>query len=315
MHAWEEALELRAETEAWWRTPDGERFSEHWARAESIGRGEEMKAPYVHLVEAAKFATATPMFVADDMMALWQHALQDFPGESIEESDLPIPAGFVLLPHPWEVHDIRGDAYQVRAFAWIQVRRGEKDAVNISVYIHRDDESESAELTRFTYGGLAPTLHFFHATTIAFGETYTAPDVWHSALGNEIDDEAVENAVRTIRGIQAFWRLSFQEIGKPYALEATRPVRKRFARRFKDRPVPLVTVIALRPYRQDGPKPHEDAEVGSVAWSHRWIVSGHWRRQWYSSLGLHRAIYIAPFEKGPDDKPLVLKDKVYGWVR
>lgn len=46
---------------------------------------------------------------------------------------------------------------------------------------------------------------------------------------------------------------------------------------------------------------HEAARV----WRHQWIVRGHWRRQWYASRSTHEAIWIDPFIKGPDDKPLM----------
>jgi hypothetical protein len=59
----------------------------------------------------------------------------------------------------------------------------------------------------------------------------------------------------------------------------------------------------------------EVTEGGSVNWSHRWMVAGHWKPQWYPSLGEHRLIYIAPYIKGPASKPLVIKGKVYAWTR
>jgi hypothetical protein len=52
-----------------------------------------------------------------------------------------------------------------------------------------------------------------------------------------------------------------------------------------------------------------------VDWSHRWIVQGHWRNQWYARAGEHRPKWIDPYPKGPEDKPLVLKDKIYRWIR
>jgi hypothetical protein len=33
--------------------------------------------------------------------------------------------------------------------------------------------------------------------------------------------------------------------------------------------------------------------------SHRWLVSGHFRNQWYSSEQTHKVIWIAPHVKGP----------------
>lgn len=43
-------------------------------------------------------------------------------------------------------------------------------------------------------------------------------------------------------------------------------------------------------------------------YTHRWVVNGHWRNQWYPSMQSHRPKWIAPYIKGPDDKPLVVKD-------
>lgn len=46
-------------------------------------------------------------------------------------------------------------------------------------------------------------------------------------------------------------------------------------------------------------------------WSHRWLVSGHWRNQWYPSEGVHRPIWIDAFVKGPSDAPLLVRPTVY----
>ena len=49
---------------------------------------------------------------------------------------------------------------------------------------------------------------------------------------------------------------------------------------------------------------------------HQWLVSGHWRKQWYAARGVHEAIWIDPYIKGPDDKPLLTKrPTVYQAVR
>lgn len=40
-----------------------------------------------------------------------------------------------------------------------------------------------------------------------------------------------------------------------------------------------------------------------VDWNYRWIVNGHWRNQPYAN-GEHKLIYILPYVKGPEDKPL-----------
>lgn len=45
--------------------------------------------------------------------------------------------------------------------------------------------------------------------------------------------------------------------------------------------------------------------------NHRWIVSGHYRNQPYGpGRKQHKTIWIAPYIAGPEDKPLIIRDKV-----
>jgi len=84
----------------------------------------------------------------------------------------------------------------------------------------------------------------------------------------------------------------------------TRPVRPARATR-RRLPVPLrddwLRVVALRRRVALGPAPMGHADVD---WSCRWLVRGHWREQWFPSVGRHRPIFILPYEKGPEDRPL-----------
>jgi len=45
----------------------------------------------------------------------------------------------------------------------------------------------------------------------------------------------------------------------------------------------------------------------------RWIVSGHFRRQFYPSTNSHKLIFISPYIKGPDDAPM--KEKSLASIR
>lgn len=60
-------------------------------------------------------------------------------------------------------------------------------------------------------------------------------------------------------------------------------------------------IILRRPASQNG----SSEEGDPVAWRHRWIVSGHYRAQWYPSEQAHHVIWIAPHMKGPADAPLL----------
>jgi hypothetical protein len=62
-----------------------------------------------------------------------------------------------------------------------------------------------------------------------------------------------------------------------------------------------VHVVILRRTQRS---PTDAAGEHPMAWSCRWIVRGHWRDQWFPSLGRHRPLWILPYEKGPEEQPL-----------
>jgi len=50
----------------------------------------------------------------------------------------------------------------------------------------------------------------------------------------------------------------------------------------------------------------------TVAWSHRWMVRGHWRLQPYGAeRKLRRLKWIDPYVKGPEDKPLDTRSTIW----
>lgn len=111
------------------------------------------------------------------------------------------------------------------------------------------------------------------------------------------------------RLLQSFWVLSSQRIAVAETQLVDRHMRKRAAK-VGHVPEDGIRVVTLR-------RPTQEQTGGSrlVEWSCRWVVSGHWREQWYAKSEEHRPVWIAPYPKGPADKPLVLNDKVYRWVR
>jgi hypothetical protein len=83
-------------------------------------------------------------------------------------------------------------------------------------------------------------------------------------------------------------------------LSATR--RKRLEREHALEVADAVKVIQLR--RAESQHRPAGEESNSVDWSCRWIVNGHWRHQYHGSGKDRELIYVMPFVKGPEDKPL-----------
>jgi hypothetical protein len=94
-----------------------------------------------------------------------------------------------------------------------------------------------------------------------------------------------------------------QRVAEESTVMPDRAARRRYAREGKE--PPPVRVISIR-----GASAHGGGD-GSREYVHRWVVRGHWRRQWYRSIQAHRPIWITPYVKGPEDAPLLGGEKVY----
>jgi len=106
-----------------------------------------------------------------------------------------------------------------------------------------------------------------------------------------------------------FFAAFLRFIKEPYiehrAIVPSRHARKRADRNQVDRN--SVHVVHLRKADHKSTPP----AGGTIEYSHRFMVKGHWRNQWYPSIQAHRPRYIMPFIKGPDDKPLVIRDTAF----
>jgi hypothetical protein len=82
-----------------------------------------------------------------------------------------------------------------------------------------------------------------------------------------------------------------------------RPARRRAERVDAPWATDSTTFIQLR-RPEPGSSANLESEAAHVAWACQWIVSGHFRRQWYPKDETHRVIWVAPYIKGPDGLPL-----------
>ncbi len=94
---------------------------------------------------------------------------------------------------------------------------------------------------------------------------------------------------------------------------APRPLRRRLIKAADPlEAAQMVSVIRLRK-RADHVQATQEGETSEHTWHHQWWVTGHFRAQWYASEKAHRVVWIAPYLKGPSDKPVL--DKVYAVQR
>lgn len=106
------------------------------------------------------------------------------------------------------------------------------------------------------------------------------------------------------RAVAAFNLLAEQEVVVTTVERPSRQIRRNAGR--SGRPSD-VTIIQLphRVYSPGGDGTNQNR------YSHQWLVTGHWRQQPYPSRQETRPLWISPYVKGPEGKPLVIKERRY----
>jgi hypothetical protein len=215
------------------------------------------------------------------MATLVEGASESMPPEPLHSDDPFAAEGWCLWPHQLPIIESDGDEWPVlkgksyRAVSWV-VDRG------ILWYMRWFRPSENG------IPGLEPFLA-------------SVPFPWEVERDYDYADERDVQ-----RLLKAFWAIVSQPVpGEIVERHASRSEQRRAAR--EARVVDPVRVIQLRRRAES----HAESADSHVEWSHRWVVSGHWRNQWLPSRESHRLQYIAPYVKGPDDKPFVPKKVIY----
>ena len=313
---WRAAYDKQMDLWAWWHTPSAERMATGYMQSVSTtGRGFEAAVQgLVHGQREVMFR-ADPIVLDDDMMTLVESAADSFPPEALRKEDLLTPIGFVWLPRPLRVLDFHEKHITIRAFAWGPV---EYKVTAGKWGTEANDEAKSVlteglMLTYYSwFGDRAEDDYVEHidAFSAAYGidmsMVHWEPWLFGSSYQAHPDTPGSPNV--TLRFIQTMWRLMQQNIVTHEKARPDRASRRRAEKRgMADK---MVTVIRLRRPKKALP---EDHEPKAVNWTHRWITRGHWRNQWFPSLGpsedpaSHRQIWISDYVKGPEDLPLVVK--------
>lgn len=303
---------MQDETRRFWKSARGPAWFQAWGEM----RRRDGAPVYIESPEARAhhevitLAGARTYFVTEDMLALARHATETMPDEALLESDLPAPNGFLVFERGVVFPDVRGSQVVLTAFAW---RRGVSDGRPYLFWTYYSDVEDDRDDYRRAHG--PTTRDYVFPVTCAllaedlevFGEpAATAEDI----VGHYVHAAGVESVKRTLVVMhdlpRALFSLLNSSITEAASERASRPVRRRLEKA-KSPVTGDVVVIRLR-------RAHHEADApatGSVEWSHRWIVSGHWRNAWRPSVGAHRRVWIAPFVKGPEDRPLVVTRKVH----
>jgi hypothetical protein len=237
---------------------------------------------------------------------------------------MPTQAGFVRFEQPLPVTDVAGKTMLVHWMLWGPAGHFISEDGVFTIWMWNDHKVEPDDIAKEIL-----SEEKFDALTQRIGrwggcmgmETVTrdmrvgpnevvVPD-WKRAAYEERGLTTVDTT-NPVRYIYTLWLLLQQTIVAQREVPIPRSHRK-IARRMG---IPEgVTVIELR-RTSNNSQPGETM----VEWSHRWIVRGGW--QWRKcgpehpfaqpyEKGYRCRVWVREHVKGPDDKPLVLTDKLY----
>lgn len=273
-----------------------------------------------------KLRISTTYWTHADMVKLTYGASLSRPPTAIFNHDLPHMHGFCVFEEPMIIEmatggvegqvlgeritsDQRdeiafGDEYKVNVAGFMWNQNSVNGVGGVDVILFSSPNERQDTMMNYLHQGKrrdafrhTPPLMFLESFFIPFGTEFEDDDLWHAIVAT-------------------WWHLIMQPISATSVQNANPQMTKK-AQKLDLKPD--ISVVTLRPRKQT---PREDTgNKRIVDWTHRWIVGaqegGFWRhRQWYPSLGVYKSVWISAYEKGPKDKPLVLKrGKIYAWRR
>jgi hypothetical protein len=296
----DEALDVQVELLRWFHSEPGVRYAQaecdlltggtfeayRDGRGNPVGGGEFFRAI---LRQGAAYA------VSSDVVAVIDAARETVPPFPLHATDLPTEDGFVWFEQAIVMCDDTPDAKPIvtHGLSWFTIRdmHGESGLVMLGWTNPTDPRDHAAQSWTgddvLTAAGIRPPR-----------------GIWAMIIGIWHFDEEPQPS-QAFRLLSTFLRF----INEPWLSDETeRPSRatgRRAAREQLDSPVRVIRL------RRSGNHSEGGTGDSSVEWSHRWMVTGHWRNQWYATTGQHRPKWIPAHVKGPADKPLVVKETVF----
>jgi hypothetical protein len=224
---------------------------------------------------------ADPYYWSPDLCPFLASAAPKMPWYSLREDMLPSPFGFVWFARPVSLPSGSHEPRNLTAFSWGHAPQA--NAMWFVTYLQHPIRSNGVL-------GSSGFWEYGHETP-AFGPA-------------GLDGLVQARLTLQVKVIAAAFLFLNQSVLTAVRHQAERHVRHR-AERERWQNEPVVRVVELRRREQIGEK-STPVEPVEREWSCQWVVRGHWRQQFYPSRHGTQPIWITPYVKGPEDKPLKL---------
>lgn len=307
-------------------------------------------------VEWEMLNKAETHYVSHHVMSTVRAAADVADDEPLFPTDLPCPDGLIVFEYPLTIPDlhpetgeiVEGLEMPIRAIGWHQQQisarfsdGGElthQDGIFYALYTDEESfktlfipsvrehlgEAEYQEHVS-TYDARRDPLWCVDTSGWMFGRSWRRSPATQprEAFGQ---GEIHDTVAKVRRFILALFRFEWSRILTPQIYKPSRPEQKRALRaglRLQDG---YIKVLRLRRHVEMEAR-GERVDPDQLAYDHQWIVRGHWRRQWFRSLGparnadgsfnhdSHRLVWIEPHVKGNPFGELVVGHNVTAVVR
>lgn len=237
-------------------------------------------------------------FLTSDMGKIVLAFSQDVPPYPLDLADAFAPSGFVVFADEWVLPSAE---VPIRAIGWTT----SENALGIHLFCQ-------------PMVSLVPLMPTEWVEGAEYGQMRDPNTGEFCEVPNEGKMDDVFLVRRFLSSLFAVVRQELPAVGYPVA---PRALAKRAARQFG--PNHKAKVITLRKRKKPW-KPEDEEGGASKVYTHRWLVNGFWRNQYYASLGgparladgsqnpaNHRPKRVGDYIKGPEHLPLIIKDTVY----
>jgi len=293
-HSYWQAIEAQAQIRMQLDLPDSDyqNLQQKIVPVDGMGLDDEQYQTYL----SGAFETtgsAVPYFIAPEICPPVFQLADEVPDDyAFSATDFPTETGYLLFATPFQKDGLR----MVSPYSAISWRVYYGKFAFVTWWM-------CGENAGWMLGGLAK---------VEFKERLSDFVIRIVALKRD-KPEAMEFKIKMLAGVLIFMN---SKLTTTTEFSLPRQVRRRMETVV--RPETSVRVVSLRKTEQQN---RYEGDAGSIEFTHRFIVNGHWRQQCMATAEheggrcWHRPTWIAPFIKGPDNKPLAMPQTIYNVMR
>lgn len=301
-----DALDMQLNLTRYYSTDAGKRY------ARGLGVDLDIPDAAMEVLHRLSLTSEDTYAVSTEIVELLEQAAPTIPAYTLHEDDPPTRSGFVYLERAIHTEDSFGKPLAVRALSWYPAATN--PVVRTPTVMMDDDPRRGVDTKRGLLLMLFtdPADSYDHLHDIYVNEFLPRIDAsrsrppLYSLLGGvwQVDEAARDGF---LKWLMAFFRFTQEAYVDTRSIRPERPALKRAAR--VGRPEPRIRVVRLR---KGEAVRTVSTQHGNVEWTHRWVRRGHWREQPYGpNSSLRRPTWIRETICGPDDKPLIVNDRVF----